>query len=1064
MDVASFSRDALECFCRPVLQEIDYLLHYTKNINEFKDQARRLNAVVSDVKYAVEQAERNREGIKNEVQVWLQRANKKATEAQNLLDNELQANQNHRCACACCSPDWLSRHKLSKQAVSIGKEMGVICEEKKSFETVSLPAVPEPTAPAPAGHFMSFESTKNAMEDILKALKDDNNNTNIVGVHGMGGVGKTTMVKQVAEKVMTEGHFHRVVMASVSQTVNLKKIQSSIADGLELLLTKKSDEGRAKELRGKIMADKRILVILDDVWEWIDLSSIGIPIGSDLEVCESKILLTTRREHVCNSMGCKENRIHLNILSPEDSWDLFIKTAGTVFDSTEFEAVAREVAGECQGLPLALVTVARALGDKDEEEWKKAARRLKRSVSPNPDHQEKVTECIKLSYDFLKDREAKACFLMCCLFPEDHNISKEVLARYGMGLRLFHHVDTLDEARGDADTFTKNLIDSGLLLKCDEDAFVKMHDVVRDTAKLISSSGSEELFMAQAGSALEEWPRRDTQFESYTALSLMFNDIKRLPDEPVCPKLQALLLQENKNLGEIPSGFFNRMNTLKVLDISGLPILSLPPSIRLLENLCTLYMDRCKSKDISILGGLKKLEILSLNRSLINTFPEELAELTELRMLDMRSCEYIQTISPNIISRLHGLEELYLQGSFCQWGNRLGGTNEERNASLEELINLPQLTVLNIDIEGVNCLPLNVNCSPKWEKFDICINASLLNRLLNASLSILKRVRTRTLYIDTTMSNLPDWFIKAVAEKAEMLIYSWCWNLKNILVEYDKGRLFGLKCLYIQESNSEQCLIPLAAEGIPNTPVFEKLLELHIHDMESVKEICVGQLPPGSFEKLKFLEVQQCSNLENSLLHSNMLQRLNNLEILKVTGNSIKEVFGFEGLEEGRRYLERLKELRLDNLSQLASIWKGPCQFADFRNVKIVIVIKCNKLKFLFSPCMSQGLLQLEELWVEDCSDLDAIIQKDGGITLDKITLPRLKTLALQNLALLVNFYDGNSSLEFPFLEHLHVRACPNFRTSDFRSSKQVHFNNERHYNLLKKRLKEPEDMSNAVE
>ena len=443
-----------------------------------------------------------------------------------------------------------------------------------------------------------------------------------------------------------------------------------------------------------------------------------------------------------------------------------------------------------------------------------------------------------------------------------------------MGLRLFHHVDTLDEARGDADTFTKNLIDSGLLLKCDEDAFVKMHDVVHDSAKLISSSGNEELFMAQAGSALEEWPRRDTRFESCTAVSVIFNDIKRLPDEPLCPKLQALLLQENKNLREIPSGFFNRMNTLEVLDISGLPVLSLPPSIRLLENLCTLYMDRCKSKDISILGGLKKLEILSLNKSFINSFPEELAELTELRMLDMRSCAYIQTISPNIISRLLGLEELYLQGSFCQWGNWVEGTNEERNASLEELINLPQLTVLKIDIEGVNCLPRNVNFGPKWEKFDICINGSLFNRLLNSNLSILKRVRTRTLFIDTTMSTLPDWFIKAAAEKAEMIIYSWCWNLKNILVEYDKGRLFGLKCLYVQQSNSEQCLIPLAAEGIPNTPVFEKLLELHVHNMESAKEICVGQLPPGSFEKLKFLEVQQCSYLENSLLHSNMIQRL----------------------------------------------------------------------------------------------------------------------------------------------------------------------------------------------
>ena len=111
-----------------------------------------------------------------------------------------------------------------------------------------------------------------------------------------------------------------------------------------------------------------------------------------------------------------------------------------------------------------------------------------------------------------------------------------------MGLRLFHNIDTLYEARGDADTFTKNLIDSGLLLRCDEDGFVKMHDVVRDTAKLISSSGNEELFnfMAQAGSALEEWQRHDTHFESYTAVSVMFNDIKRLPDEPVCPKLQTL--------------------------------------------------------------------------------------------------------------------------------------------------------------------------------------------------------------------------------------------------------------------------------------------------------------------------------------------------------------------------------------------------------------------------------------------------------------------------------------------------------------------------------------------
>ncbi|KAM4087911.1 hypothetical protein ACB094_07G031600 [Castanea mollissima] len=820
--------------------------------------------MVADVNYSVEQATGNGEAIENEVQDWLQRANNKATEAQN-LENEVQANQ--RCTCACCSPDWLSRFNLSKKAVSIAREMGAICAEK-NFESESLPAIPEPTAPAPASHFMSFQSTQNAMEEMLKALKDDN--INIVGVYGMGGVGKTTMVIQIAQMVMTEGLFHRVVMANVSQTLNIKKIQHSIADSLELWLKNRSEEGRANELREKIMADRRILVILDDVWEWIDLASIGIPIGSDLEACKSKILLTTRREHVCHLMGCKENRIRLNLLSQEDSRDLFIKVAGTVFDSAEFEAIASEIAEECQGLPLALVTVARVLGDKDEEEWKKAARRLKRSVSPHPDHQEKVAKCIKLSYDFLKDREAKACFLICCLFPEGHNISKEVLARYRMGLRLFHNVDTLDEERLDADNLTNNLIDSGLLLECNEDGFIKMHDLVYGTAKLISSSGNEENFMALAGSALEEWPQRATRFESYTAVSVMFNDIKRLPDEPVCPKLQILLLQEN-NLMEIPSGFFNRMSSLKVLDISGLQVLSLPPSIRHLENLCTLYMDRCKSKDISILGGLKKLEIHSLQKSLIDTFPQELAELTKLRMLDMTSCAQIQTISPKIILRLHLLEELYLQGSFCHWGDRVEGTSEERNASLEEVMNLPLLTILKIDIEDVNCFPCNVKSIPKWQKFEICINRSPLNRPTNMNLSRLKRVQIRTLFIDTTMSALPDWFIKAMAEKAEMFIYSWCWNLTNILVEYDKGRLFGLKSLYGEQSHSEQCLIPLAADGISNNPVFENLQELHVHDMESMKEIYVGQLQAGSFEKLKFLEVQQCGNLENSLLHSNII-------------------------------------------------------------------------------------------------------------------------------------------------------------------------------------------------
>ena len=594
--------------------------------------------------------------------------------------------------------------------------------------------------------------------------------------------------------------------------------------------------------------------------------------------------------------------------------------------------------------------------------------------------------------------------------------------------------------------------DSGLLLRNDESGCVKMHDVVRDTAKSITSSRKEQRFLADAGSGREEWPRPTLEdgFESYTAVLVMFNNIERLPDELVCPQLKTLLLQENSNLMQIPIGFFNKLNNFKVLDIKGLQIESLPPSIVLLQNLCTLYMDRCKSKDISIFGGLKKLEILSLRKSRIGSIPKELAELSELRMLDMTSCLHIETISPQIISRLQVLEELYLHGSFCQWGGRVEGISDERNASLEEVINLPRLTILKVDIEDVNCLPLNVNSTPNWKKFDICISRSYFNRQVNEHLSKLNRVPTRTLFIDATMNKLPDWFFEAVTKKAEMLIYSSCDDLIEILKMYNRGWLFGLKALHVEQCHNIGCLIPLP-EGFPNQPVFENLQELHIHHMESMKEICVGELLPGSFERLKFLKVHQCRSLENSLLQSNMIQRLHNLEMLNVTGNN-NELFGFEGLQEGPHHLRSLKELRLNNLSKLVSIWKGPAQPAYFSNVKTVIVINCSKLKYVFSLTMSQGLSQLEELWVEDCSDLEEIIQEDGGITMYKIILPQLKVFTLEYLEHLVNFCDVNSSLECPLLEHLHVRHSPKFRRPEFHSSKQVQFDNERHYNILKKR------------
>ncbi|GMP73073.1 hypothetical protein CsSME_00030927 [Camellia sinensis var. sinensis] len=208
---------------------------------------------------------------------------------------------------------------------------------------------------------------------------------------------------------------------------------------------------------------KKILIILDDVWDRLELTTLGIPLGQDHEGC--KIIITARHEQVCKTMAKEWERtkiVWLDVLSEQDSWDLFGKNVGDAVDSSALNDVAKEVCKECRGLPIAVVMVGKAM--KGKYEWKNAAQELKKSLPTNIEGvDQRVYKTLRFSYDYLQDEEAKDCFLLCSLFPEDHDILIEDLVRYGMGLRLFKNVDTVQEARSRANLVINNLIASCLL-------------------------------------------------------------------------------------------------------------------------------------------------------------------------------------------------------------------------------------------------------------------------------------------------------------------------------------------------------------------------------------------------------------------------------------------------------------------------------------------------------------------------------------------------------------------------------------------------------------------------
>ncbi|CAL5345763.1 unnamed protein product [Camellia sinensis] len=692
--------------------------------------------------------------------------------------------------------------------------------------------------------------------------------------------------------------------------------------GFTRLTNQRSEIERASMLCARLKDVNKILVILDDVWAKLNLAAVGISFGNDHQGC--KIIITTRREQICNSMEMKRLRtkiVHLGVLSKKDSWDLFKKNVGDVVDSNELNIVANEVCKECGGLPIALVTVGSAMKGKDDPNlWKEAARELGKSMPTNIEGvDQQVYKSLRLSYDYLQDEEAKACFLFCSLFPKDHNILTEDLVRFGMGLSVFKKVDTVHEAKGRAKSVTDNLIASCFLLAGYNQYIIKMHDVVQDVAIDI---GSKKYFV-RAGCNLNDWPKINS-LNQYTGISLMRNQISNLPKVLECPKLQILLLQDNGNAWYCSNEFISKMNALTALDLSKPPFYNFHNPIRSLDAfnnqtcLQTLVLDRIKFGDTKFLGQLKTLEVLSLRRAFFSEAPNAIRELTNLRLLDITESHHEFLIPAAMVSPLSHLEELYLFGTkYSRW-------IEDPDPAVEVAVVLrswPRLKVLTISIPDIAYIPKDF-VFPVLESFFIFIGK-------------------------------PSKWLKMVLKRATRLKIESCSQLEYLIDTEEWG---------------------ISSQAQPrDLQLLFNLEELVLGNLDSFKGICAASAITTSswvcFPKLRTLRVHVCPSLSTVLLPFNLLQRLQHLENLVVGGcHKLEQVFDFGSEGEGMKHT-----LNCSNR-----------QHVQLCNLRSMSVESCGKLKYVFQPFIAQALHQLEELFVYNCEEMEEIVaakQNEGWHT-----------------------------------------------------------------------------------
>ena len=679
----------------PVGRQLGYLFHYNSNITELQDEAKKLGDERQSLQLRVEEAERKGDKILPVVRNWLTRAGKISQEVEKFIEDEKNARKT--CFFKLC-PNLISRHQLSRQAKK--KVEDVKNSRGRDFLAISH-RLPPPGVGSPAlpGGYEAFESRNPALEKIMESLRCDV--VKMIGVWGMGGVGKTTLVKQVAKVAQDEKLFDKVVMAYVSQTVDLKKIQEEIADALGLKFEEASGSGRAGRLSERLLKnEKKVLIILDDLWAGLDLAAVGIP--SNHEGCQ--IVLTSRRLSVLsNEMGTQKN-FHVEHLSVEEAWGLFKKTAGDAIEKPDLKPTAEDVLRKCGGLPLAIVTVAKALKGKDLITWKDALRQLSRSIETTVEGIEaRIFVPLELSYDKLYGDEVKSLFLLCGLLDYGDTLIDD-LFKYGVGLHLFQNVDTLEEARHRLHTLINTLKASSLLLESHNYDYVRMHDVVREVARAIASKDPHRFVVRANDDRFEEWSNTD-ESKSCTGISLNCRDRPELPQVLVCPELKFFLLQGNDLSLKIPNTCFERMEKLQVLDLSHLRFTFLPSSFVSLSNIQTLCLVGCKLGDIALIGKLTKLQVLSMVGSNIQQLPQEMAQLTNLRLLDLNYCSELEVIPRNILSNLSRLECLFMKSSFSQWAAE-EVSDGESNACLSELNHLdPHLMTMVVEIPSVEMVP-----------------------------------------------------------------------------------------------------------------------------------------------------------------------------------------------------------------------------------------------------------------------------------------------------------------------------------------------------------------------
>ncbi|GLJ18388.1 hypothetical protein SUGI_0325640 [Cryptomeria japonica] len=723
-------------------------------------------------------------------------------------------------------------------------------------------------------------------QDLQDRILSNSNQERRIGITGMGGSGKTVLLKTVLNSEPMQDFFAQglIVWLTVSKTpfpTLLRQLGRSIeGQAMEAAgaLEEVGNEHNIKSFVRTMLRKYRFLIMLDDVWEGSEevLEFLQVPQKRDPR--DSKIVITSRDPGLLSKMGVKST-IALKPLTQEEGWELFKIHAFTDFHPGKLEPLARAVAQECKGLPLAIKTVGAAMAGRshEAEQWQIALEKLRNADILYPEQEDQVFQRLRLSVDALNSN-LRACFLYFAAYKEDAIIDVEDIAF------LWNYEGLLGNSTGygylrQGRQLLNSLIDRCLIdvVSSDRNGAVrscKIHDVLRDVALRIAER--EEKCLFRAGKDLTTF-----QAGTFQRISVMDNKISAIPEDFQGPSLETLLLSANTKFSRISDNALRSLTALRILDLRDTAVQVLPESIGFLKQLICLRLSKNPIQNLPARSfiKLKRLQVLDLSECLnLTNLPEGISKLKSLQVLDLHGCESLGYL-PLGLTSLVSLQVLKMENCFTSAlpiqfkpptaiTGQILSLGRSRTPCLSDLKALTELRCLEIDNWKDTSIPEGtMSCFTKIERLILGMHSikTLPQDMVNN-----KGLR-HLVFKCSNINKLPAWMTEFQNLRSLKLFNS---RSLEILPALDK--LESLGCLEIHECDKLKAL-PIAF-GRPGA--FPNLRMLWLRKLEMLQNLpTIGR---GSMPMLEVLGIEKCMQISRL---PDGIKRLDNLKVLSIYGS-----------------------------------------------------------------------------------------------------------------------------------------------------------------------------------